>query len=91
MIERKTYDEICHIMQLGYEYAAALHSGGHFDHMELGQGLVLDHLEAAERSTPMTGTVQQPAFVGDLIAASNGAPMQGEGQVPGGPQFAVQQ
>lgn len=48
MIERKTYDEICHIMDVGYQYAAQLHATGHFDHMELGE-MMLDHLEAAER------------------------------------------
>ena len=48
MIESKTYDEVCHIMALGYEYAQRLHAAGHFDHLRIGD-MDLDHLQAAER------------------------------------------
>lgn len=48
MIESKTYDEVCTIMQQGYEYAHKLCDDGHFDHLEMGS-MVLDHLEGAEK------------------------------------------
>lgn len=36
MLSLKKYEEVQHIMQLGYEYAKQLHHEGHFDHFEVG-------------------------------------------------------
>lgn len=35
MLSLKQYEEVKHIMQVGYEYAQTLHHEGHFDHFEV--------------------------------------------------------
>ncbi len=42
MLSLKKYEEVQHIMQLGYEYAKQLHHEGHFDHFEVGTVRVVD-------------------------------------------------
>ncbi|GIL77331.1 hypothetical protein Vretimale_3026 [Volvox reticuliferus] len=48
MLSLKKYEEVMHIMQLGYEYAQGLHHEGHFDHFEVGE-MVFDHLDEAAK------------------------------------------
>lgn len=81
MIERKTYDEIVHIMDVGYQYAANLQAAGHFDHMEVGDGLVLDHLEEVEKPA------RQPTLSAGSADSVDGA--RGAGAAL--PRWAVQQ
>ncbi|PNW77319.1 hypothetical protein CHLRE_10g431350v5 [Chlamydomonas reinhardtii] len=51
MLSLKQYEEVKHIMQVGYEYAQTLHHEGHFDHFEVGE-MVFDHLEEAVKPRP---------------------------------------
>ncbi|PNH11898.1 Patatin-like phospholipase domain-containing protein 1 [Tetrabaena socialis] len=62
MLSLKKYEEVKHIMQLGYEYAAQLHQEGHFDHFEVGE-VVFDHLEEAVKkfSEPAQNTLAPAA------------------------------
>ncbi|MEW5309055.1 MAG: hypothetical protein WDW38_000967 [Sanguina aurantia] len=47
MLEVKTFEEVQHIMQLGYEYAARLQGDGQFDHFQTGQ-FALNPLEDSQ-------------------------------------------
>lgn len=54
MLEVKTFEEVQHIMQLGYEYAARLQGDGQFDHFQTGQ-FALNPLEDSQlRSSTAT-------------------------------------
>lgn len=54
MLEVKTFAEVQHIMQLGYEYAARLQGDGQFDHFQTGQ-FALNPLEDSQlRSSTAT-------------------------------------
>ncbi|GLI59457.1 hypothetical protein VaNZ11_001336 [Volvox africanus] len=60
MLSLKKYEEVMHIMQLGYEYAQGLHQEGHFDHFEVGE-MVFDHLdEAAKAKSPEVALTPAP-------------------------------
>ncbi|GFR41922.1 hypothetical protein Agub_g2714, partial [Astrephomene gubernaculifera] len=58
MLSLKRYEEVRHIMQLGYEYARGLWEQGHFDHFEVGE-VMFDHLEEAAKGQQQLQQEQQ--------------------------------
>ncbi|KAG2488016.1 hypothetical protein HYH03_013451 [Edaphochlamys debaryana] len=69
MLSLKQYEEVKHIMQLGYEYAQRLHHDGHFDHFEVGE-MVFEQLEEHARRQASAALVPVPPapLVGPVAA-----------------------
>ncbi|GLC68756.1 hypothetical protein PLESTF_000733400 [Pleodorina starrii] len=68
MLSLKQYEEVKHIMQLGYEYAQGLHQEGHFEHFEVGE-MVFDHLEEAAKEHVAAETALVPVPSSQQVTA----------------------